>query len=78
MAQPCGATQPRSKDPHWVCDGSNLVIVLDSSETIPPVVLRADLVPFVDEAMAGIIAERGTRPFTGGDHVHLVIPEVHP
>ena len=73
----CGAKwRPTVKDPHWVCMGRDLVVVMEFSprSSIPPAVIRRDLLGEVDVATANRISETGVREFLGGDHLHLVMP----
>jgi hypothetical protein len=55
------------------------VIVLTDKEPLgvagAPAVVREDLVWLLDKPTRGFIRRYGTRPFSGGDHVHLVIRE---
>jgi hypothetical protein len=72
---PCGAEmRPRLHDPHWVCQGTDLVIVIEGSPTRPPAVLRGDLLGAVDEPTAAFISRSGTQTFLGGDHLHICLP----
>lgn len=64
--------QPRERrnDPHWVCDGTGLVIILRSSGGIP-IVCPAERVA---EATAEYPDAWKVEEFTGGDHLHVVLP----
>lgn len=69
--QSCGATRPRLKDPNWECDGTDLVVVLPATGTMPPTVVKKSLLWHVDDAIAHWLAVNGWTEFEGGDHLHL-------
>ena len=73
-AQACGALLPRLRDTGWPCDGTNLVVVMEATGSVPPVVLRRDLLKCMDHVTALWVAEHGWTEFPGGDHVHLCLP----
>lgn len=69
--QPCGASRPPIQDAGWECTGRNLISVTTTrlqGQTLP-VVLPA-------RALDALPAEPwwDVRPFTGGDHLHLIPP----
>jgi hypothetical protein len=69
------------KDKGWVCNGEDLTIVLPASATLPPVVVRRDLLPLllIDEAYRRAYEHFAGRcgPFLdGGDHLHAMLPHV--
>lgn len=74
--QSCGAKRAATRKSGWECDGTHLVVVFEQVESAgPPVVLRRDLLPYVDAATFSAIADRPPLPdFSDGDHAHLVIP----
>lgn len=72
--QPCGAMRRPVRQLGWECDGTNLVVLFGPSETVPEVVIRRDLIPYLDDVMAGAIKPEDMRAFTGGDHAHITIP----
>ena len=73
--QLCGAKRAASCKFGWECDGINLAVVFDRvGPAGPPVVLRRDLLPYVDDAVYSVIVNHPPLPdFAGGDHAHLVI-----
>lgn len=73
VATTCGATRPPLAASGWVCDGSDLVVVLPAGPTTPPVVIRRDLIPYVDDPSAEMLAKNG-EDFPGGDHFHIRLP----
>lgn len=79
--QPCGAKRAPIRKPGWKCDGTNLAVVFEvglaeSDDKVTPVVLRRDLLPYVDDATFSALSDREVPlpDFAGGDHAHLVIP----
>lgn len=52
----------------WECDGTNLVVLFEQGPTLPPAVIRADLIPYLGDAEASGLPGR---PFEGGDHIHV-------
>lgn len=66
--------RPQLVEIGWVCDGTDLVIVLPASPTLPPVVVRRDLIPYLGETEASVMARNGSPEFPGGDHLHTIIP----
>ena len=74
MATRSPIARPQLVEIGWVCDGTDLVIVLPASATLPPTVVRRDLLPYLDDASASFIPPSGAPEFTGSDHLHLRIP----
>jgi hypothetical protein len=68
----CQAT-PRvmRHNPGWRCDGSHLRVVLPARKSSPPVVCPAKLVSLLMQLSRGV--PYVDEPFTGGDHLHIVI-----
>lgn len=66
--RPCGATLPSLRDPGWECAGVGLIIVCHARL---PVVLPARALDVVEPESWW---ELPVQPFTGGDHMHLVVP----
>lgn len=58
----------------WECDGADLVVAVPAGTTLPPAVIRRDLIPYVDEATASIGTDSGWPYFPGGDHLHIRLP----
>lgn len=79
--RPCGATLPSLKDPDWERDGTNLLVIVGwrgrALGADLPAVIRADLVPCLDDATRSILATGTTQSFPGGDHLHLIIDRSH-
>lgn len=71
---PCGARRKPIRKVGWLCDGTNLVVLFERSITVPPVVVRRDLLPYLDDATWSAMYDRDARPFPGGDHAHIGIP----
>lgn len=46
---------------------------LSSGSQMVPVVIREDLVWLCDKPVRDMIRRYGTRPFAGGDHMHLTV-----
>ena len=69
--QTCGATRDRVNDPYWECDGTNLVVVIPASASLPPVVVRRDLIVLLGNPERSFMHRDGGQDFAGGDHVHL-------
>jgi hypothetical protein len=77
----CYATRPALKSKGWTCNGEDLTIVIPASNTLPPVVIRRDLLPLLltDEIYRWVYGQESDRcgPFLdGGDHVHAILPRV--
>lgn len=68
-AQPCGAKLPPVTDAGWECNGKGLVIVLTTSRG--PIVLPRRALEIIDPEPWW---ELPIQNFTGGDHLHLVVP----
>jgi hypothetical protein len=72
----CEATREAVSPRGWVCNGEDLTIVIEAAGSLPPAVIRRDLLPqlFTDPVYRQF---RSTaRPFlTGGDHLHLILPK---
>lgn len=77
MTLPCGATRLPLRAIGWLCNGSRLRVVLTEQGPLVvegvPAVIRNDLLGAVDNAWFGLIADYGTAPFDGGDHVHVTV-----
>ena len=58
--------------PGWTCNGRGLSIVMMAGDL--PVVCPTDRLGELDEPTAYIMnRDGGPRPFTGSDHMHLVL-----
>jgi len=74
VRRPCGAERPPLRPTGWECLGVDLVIVMRGPEGVPVVVPRI-LVHLIGEASEKVMRQEGhPTPFTGGDHLHLVLP----
>lgn len=77
-ARPCGATRPPVQDAGWECTGRGLIVVYTPGGEPGPGSISG--VPVVLPARALDVIEPDSwwdipvKPFTGGDHLHLVVP----
>jgi hypothetical protein len=74
VTQKCGAERPLLKPMGWECMGTGLTIIMRGPQGVP-VVVPTVLLGVIGEANAQVMRrEGGPRPFTGGDHLHAVLP----
>jgi hypothetical protein len=72
----CEATRKALKLYGWVCNGEDLTIVVEASGSLPPAVIRRDLLPQLFTDPVYRMFRHTARPFlTGGDHLHLILPK---
>lgn len=73
MTEACGAELPPLREYGWVCNGIGLVVVMRiglSGKNLPIVLPARALEIHQPEPWW----ETPVAPFTGGDHLHLVVP----
>jgi hypothetical protein len=73
MARACGATRPPVQDAGWECNGTGLIVVITTATqgVWLPVVLPARALDVIEPDSWWDLP---VQPFTGGDHLHLVVP----
>lgn len=69
--RPCGATRPALIDAGWECTGRGLVVLIVLAGQRLPVVLPRRALEIIDPDPWW---ELPVKDFTGGDHLHLVVP----
>jgi hypothetical protein len=75
MTQKCGAERPPIRPLTWECMGVGLSVVMRGPEGVP-VVVPTVLLGVIGEAARQVMDRQGgPTPFTGGDHIHLTLPD---
>lgn len=75
--QQCGALRdpvPGSRPKGWECDGADLVVVIPAGRTLPPAVIRRDLIDQLGDLEREVMEAEGGQDFPGGDHAHVTLP----